>query len=389
MRKAVGLVGLLSTAMLVTPTGVAAPRIHDFISFTPRTARYIAFENASTASLQVQRCCHVSNDVSAEVVTEGGTAVPGSDYTETQRTLQFTDPIQTNDISVPLINDAVEEPIETFQAHLQNPTGGATLGAPRDGTVFVVDDDGAPRISFILSGDLVFENRLSLDILIVRSGDPSIPASVTWSTQDGTATAGTDYEPAGGAIDFAATERRKTITVETIDDRAGEGNETFSIVLSDPTGATLVDPAVLEITIADNETPSSDTESPVTAFHQPLHGRTYRAGALTDVLVLAEDTGVGVDEVHIALRKKMRSGACRWYMHRSGTFERAPCNERRWISRPGAETVIYTLKGRLAPSTPGHRVRFYKAWSRGRDELNNTETAFDAGRNVSRFEIRA
>ena len=42
---------------------------------------------------------------------------------------------------------------------------------------------------------------------MVRSGDPSVPATIDWTTVDGTATAaGGDYESASGTISFAATD---------------------------------------------------------------------------------------------------------------------------------------------------------------------------------------
>jgi hypothetical protein len=378
---------LLGVALTPSPGVVAAP-LHDVINFVPRSGRYIAFENGGVVSTQLQRCCHGLSEATVEVVTQAGAATPGVDYSETQKTVRFVSGNQDNDASIPVLNDITEEPVETFDAHLQSPTGGATLGFPNDASVFIVDDDGAPRISFILGADSVFENRITLDVTAVRSGDPSVPVSVQWSTVDGTAIAGQDYEAAGGSIEFAATERRKTFRVSTINDSAAEGNETFSLALTDPSGATLVDPASLEVTIADDETPSSDTEPPVTAFHQPLHDRTYRARDLTDILVFADDADSGVKQVHIALRKKMRSGACKWYVKKTRSFQRGPCTDKTWIRLPGAETVIYPLRDRLAPSTRGARVRFYKAWSRGVDELGNVETAFRRSRNVSRFDIR-
>jgi hypothetical protein len=262
------------------------------------------------------------------------------------------------------------------------------LGFPKDATVFLVDEDGAPRFSFVLSVDRVFENRVVLDVTVVRSGDPSVPVTVQWTTVPGTALEGEDYVANGGSLSFAATERRKTFQVRAIDDEEAEGSETFSIALSDPVGATLTEPTALEVEIADDETPTSDTEPPVTAFHQPLHDRTYRSRDLRDILVFADDADSGIAQVHIALRKKMRSGACKWFVHRTRSFERGPCSDKRWIRRPGDETVIYGLGRRLAPSTRGKRVRFYKAWSRGVDVLGNVETAFRKTRNVSRFDIK-
>ncbi len=63
-----------------------------------------------------------------------------------------------------------------------------------------------------------------------------------------------DYEAVVGTLSFAAGETFKTISIPLIDDGYAEGNETFSIALSNPTGAVLGSPNVATITITDNET---------------------------------------------------------------------------------------------------------------------------------------
>jgi hypothetical protein len=41
----------------------------------------------------------------------------------------------------------------------------------------------------------------------------------------------------------------------------------------------------------------------------------------------------------------------------------------------------------LAPSI-GTKIRNYRAWTRGKDGAGNLETTFEAGRNLSTFEVR-
>ena len=65
------------------------------------------------------------------------------------------------------------------------------------------------------------------------------PATVQWSTVDGTATAGSDYEAASGTIEFAPFETVKTIAVNVIGDFAKEADEDFFVRLSDPVNAVL------------------------------------------------------------------------------------------------------------------------------------------------------
>ena len=63
--------------------------------------------------------------------------------------------------------------------------------------------------------------------------------TVGYATSDGTAASGTDYTAASGTLTFAAGETSKTVEVATLADTATEGDETFALTLTSPSGATL------------------------------------------------------------------------------------------------------------------------------------------------------
>jgi hypothetical protein len=67
------------------------------------------------------------------------------------------------------------------------------------------------------------------------------PVKVNYSTGDGTALAGSDFNAASGTITFAPGQTSRTILVQTKDDAAGESTETFTVNLSSPVGATIAD----------------------------------------------------------------------------------------------------------------------------------------------------
>ena len=67
------------------------------------------------------------------------------------------------------------------------------------------------------------------------------PVTVQYSTSNGTANAGTDYVAAAGAITFAPGVTSQTVEVQVLADTLVEPDESFSVTLSNPTGATITD----------------------------------------------------------------------------------------------------------------------------------------------------
>jgi hypothetical protein len=77
---------------------------------------------------------------------------------------------------------------------------------------------------------------------ITRSGSTAGAASVNVTTANGTATAPSDYKAvAPKTVSLAAGVATTTVKVKVVGDSLKESNETFSLVLSSPTGATISD----------------------------------------------------------------------------------------------------------------------------------------------------
>ena len=62
------------------------------------------------------------------------------------------------------------------------------------------------------------------------------PIKVGYATQNGTATAGSDYRAVRGTLTFAPGQFQETITVPVLGDKLYENDETFSVNLTDPAG---------------------------------------------------------------------------------------------------------------------------------------------------------
>ena len=115
----------------------------------------------------------------------------------------------------------------------------------------------APGSAVINSGDAsVTEGHIgtsSANFTVTLSAAASQPVTVAYSTSNGTATAGSDYQSASGTVTFAAGETSKTISVLVNGDRAGEANETFSVNLSLVDGNAVLADGQVTGTIVDDE----------------------------------------------------------------------------------------------------------------------------------------
>ena len=80
----------------------------------------------------------------------------------------------------------------------------------------------------------------AFNFTVSLSAASSSPVSVNYSVQSGTASAGTDFTPVSGVLTFSPDETEKTIRVPVKADTLTEADETFTVVLSNPIGASLV-----------------------------------------------------------------------------------------------------------------------------------------------------
>ncbi|QQZ29893.1 hypothetical protein HMY34_14615 [Thiothrix subterranea] len=110
---------------------------------------------------------------------------------------------------------------------------------------------GASTFSMTAASSIAEGNSgtTTLTVTIARSGDTTEAASVTLKTANGTATAGSDYTAVDQVVTFAVGESSKTVNVLVSGDTAFEGNETFSISLSNPSAGDVINAAAAAATI--------------------------------------------------------------------------------------------------------------------------------------------
>ena len=79
----------------------------------------------------------------------------------------------------------------------------------------------------------------SLEFVVSLSGSPTEQVSVNYESEDGTATAGADYQSVSGTLRFSPGEEEKTVSIMVFDDAIDEGRETLFLRLSSPMGAVI------------------------------------------------------------------------------------------------------------------------------------------------------
>lgn len=109
-------------------------------------------------------------------------------------------------------------------------------------------------VQFTAATALISEAAGSIVVSVSRINGSDGPASVNYSTSGISATPGIDFTAQAGTLNWAAGDStNKTIAVPITSDVLIEGNETFTITLSAPTGATLGATTAMTITIVDDD----------------------------------------------------------------------------------------------------------------------------------------
>jgi hypothetical protein len=120
------------------------------------------------------------------------------------------------------------------------------------------------------------------EVVVTRAGDHSIAVSVNYATSDtagltncdvanGVASSRCDYATTVGTLRFSSGETSKTISIPVVDDSYAEGRESFTIALSNPSGATLSSPTTATITITDNDATTTSNPIDQTPFFVRQH----------------------------------------------------------------------------------------------------------------------
>ena len=208
-----------------------------------------------------------AQEISVDYKTTDGTAVAGSDYVSATGRLIFPPGVTTQNVSILVNGDTLNEPDETFFLELSHPLGGTVAAGSLTGVI--INDDGLPSITIDDASVIEGDAGTILATFTVRLSTPSSqPVTVSYETADDTATGGVDCVPKKGTITFQPGEVTYVISVEVKGDVVDEPDETFFVNLKNPINATIVkskgtgtivDDDVPQISVADTSVKEGDS----------------------------------------------------------------------------------------------------------------------------------
>jgi subtilisin family serine protease len=251
------LAGLQNTGRRITDVNdVTTSRIAaTLLQFS--ASAYSVGEQAGTATITVTRSGAMFGPhfapLTVDFATSADGAVPGQDYVETSGTLEFYAGETSKTFPVTIINDTKADGPRTVNLTLTSPGGGALLGARDLAVLTIGDDDVAGSVQFSASAYSVGEQAGTATITVTRTGG-SAEITVLYTTSDGTAREGVDYDLAAGVLAFGPGEASRTFDVTIRPNALADGNRTLNLALHTPGGgAALGGRRAAVLTIVDDE----------------------------------------------------------------------------------------------------------------------------------------
>ncbi len=218
-------------------------------------------EDAGKATFTVTLDVVSGEAVTVDYATSDDTAEAGSDYTAASGTVSIAAGAASATFDVTVTDDSVGEADEAFTVTLSDAVNATIARAAATGTI---TDDETPTLT-IADASATEGDAVEFTVSLSPAADQAV--TVLYATSDGTATVdgahedGADYTaPASdAALTIAAGQTSATFSIATGNDAVFEGDETFTVTLSDPSSNAVLGSAKTATgTIENNDDASTD-----------------------------------------------------------------------------------------------------------------------------------
>lgn len=265
------------------------------IAFTSPT--FQALTTATSVAVTLQRQNGSAGAVTVTVNASSETLTNGTAYSYTNPTVVTFADGQTEAVTtVGILGNATPGNILLT---LSNPTGQATLGVQSSTTLSLASPPSDPGVlSFATNRGSVFEEAGQIVIPITRTNGSAGAVSVTVSTVPGSAVTPGDFTALTTVVNFVdgQTTASATVTINA-DAVKNEPNEFFTVILTNPVGATLGTVISFEVQILD-----LDAVLPTVTITEPKANAKVTANEEDEVVVKGgakDNKGVAKVEVKI------------------------------------------------------------------------------------------
>lgn len=187
------------------------------------------------AKIVVTRDGILTQDSTVTYSTANNTAIATSDYETRTGVLWFASGVSSQTIEVLILGDDLNELDETFYVNLATPTN-ATI-ADSQSIVTILNDDNLPVIS--INNITCLESTATAYFTVELSQISTKTITVKYNSVNDTAQAASDYTAVTGTLTFSPSVKSQNISVPILNSTTVEPAETFKVVLSLPTNATI------------------------------------------------------------------------------------------------------------------------------------------------------
>lgn len=257
--------------------------------------------NRGSAKMQfvVKLATPVNHPVSFNYRTEdaavANTAIDGTDYTGVNGTVTVGANQTTAYIDVPILGNTSTQTDRVFKLVLTDADGaGFAKGDTAVATGTIVDDDPIITVADVKATEAGTGDTTKMQFRVVLSEPSSQEVTLRYATAESTAgnaaIQGTDYSAATGTLRIPAGRTSGIIEVSVTGDTVREGDEVFSLLLSDATNAAFAkgDSLTVTGTIRDDE--------PLLAVNSPTatEGRAGATGKMVFMVQLSSPATTSV-----------------------------------------------------------------------------------------------
>ncbi len=250
-------------------------------------ATYSAAENAGTLAVTVTRTGDTSVAASVTISTSNGTGTAGTDYTAlTNQAVNFAVGEASKNVLITIVNNPATQPDRTINVALGGASGGTTLGAQATAVATITDTVLPSVVS--LQADVFTASPLAttVPVTLTRTGGTAA-FTVTLTTTNDTAIAGTHYTAPATTVTFPANQTTTTVNITLASRTAAAPHRVFNIALSAPSGSNTLGAltsGIVRILSPDDNKPTVTigATTPAALVNENLSDTVTIAGAATD-----------------------------------------------------------------------------------------------------------